>query len=163
MGYMGKGKDSMNVGAVLQGEHGQRIAVAVVKVAQKVENNVRRIVAGAATPSTRDSSTPLGALQIKQVRRAQGKLHSVSSVPPSISTSQSPQPHLEVLVSPLGGGAAPSKWEDSSAVPKGSSVTKGSMMVDTGAGITLVTKAWVEAHGLKMSSPSAGKVRGASG
>ena len=79
MGYVGKGKDSMNVGAVLQGEHGQRIAVTVVKVAQKVENNVRRIVAGAATPSTRDSPTPLGALQIKQVRRAQGKLHSVSS------------------------------------------------------------------------------------
>ena len=37
------------------------------------------------------------------------------------------------------------------------------MMVDTGAGITLVTKQWAESHKLKISKPSAGKVYGAAG
>ena len=36
-------------------------------------------------------------------------------------------------------------------------------MIDTGAGITLVTKQWAEAHRLKVSAPSAGKVYGAAG
>jgi len=37
------------------------------------------------------------------------------------------------------------------------------MMVDTGAAVTLVTKAWADAHGLKVSPSSGVSVRGASG
>ncbi len=37
------------------------------------------------------------------------------------------------------------------------------MLVDTGAGITLVTKAWAEAHGLKISAPLPTSVYGAAG
>ena len=36
-------------------------------------------------------------------------------------------------------------------------------MVDTGAGITLVTKTWAEAHGLRITSPSSASVFGAAG
>ena len=37
------------------------------------------------------------------------------------------------------------------------------MMVDTGAAITLVTKAWAEAHGLKIKEGKKVTVRGALG
>lgn len=37
------------------------------------------------------------------------------------------------------------------------------MLVDTGAGLTLVTKVWAEAHGLKISPPSPTDIRGAGG
>jgi Aspartyl protease len=50
-----------------------------------------------------------------------------------------PQPHIEVAVQPLG-------VEKAKQV-----VTRGHMMVDTGAAVTMVTKAWAEAHGLKVT------------
>ena len=46
---------------------------------------------------------------------------------------------------------------------KGPAATKGNMMVDSGAGITLVTKVWAEAHGLRISAPPLTSVRGAAG
>ena len=49
IGFERAGK--MDVSTVLQGEHGQRIAVAVVKVAQKIESSVKKVVAASATPS----------------------------------------------------------------------------------------------------------------
>ena len=94
-----------------------------------------------------------------------GKIHATKAVAQAAAAQIPVQPHIEVAVSALGAAsAAPqSKWEDASSGPRPASVTRGCMMVDTGAGITLVTKAWVEAHGLKLSAPSAGSVRGASG
>lgn len=71
------------------------------------------------------------------------------------------QPHIEVAVAPLGGGQ-PSKWEDDAAKTV-TTATKGSMMVDTGAAVTLVTSAWAKAHGLKVSPSSGVTVRGAAG
>ena len=53
----------MDVSTVLQGEHGQRIAVAVVKVAQKIEGSVKKVVAASATPSAPKASS--SALVIK--------------------------------------------------------------------------------------------------
>ena len=41
--------------------------------------------------------------------------------------------------------------------------TKGHMMVDTGAAVTLVTKVWAETHGLKISPSTGVTIRGASG
>lgn len=66
VGYSKEDQGGMNVGAVLKGEHGARIAVAVVKVAQKIEERVQRTVAATATPSShpRSSTTP-GSCQIK--------------------------------------------------------------------------------------------------
>lgn len=59
------------------------------------------------------------------------------------------QPHIEVVVTPP--GDKPSKWEDAAA-PSPASATKGHVMIDTGAAVTVVTKAWADAHGLKISS-----------
>ena len=159
-GGEGQGDSEMSgVRAVLQGEHGTRIAVAVTKVAEKVERSVKEVCAAAATPAGRQSNSPVpGSLNIKQVRRPSGKLHAAKSVAPATTSFQ--QPHIEVAVMPLGGGAT-SKWDDSSsATPQ---LTKGNLMVDTGAAVTLVTKAWAVAHGLKISSPPGISINGASG
>ena len=162
VGYSSDGAGKMNVGAVLQGEHGACIATAVVKVAQKVEKGVRRIVAVAATPGNqaRASAIP-GSCTIKQVRRASNKLLSANLVPAAASASTKQQPHISVAVAPLGGGAPSSKWEDLST--SSGKATRGNMLVDTGAGITLVTKTWAEAHGLKISAPLPTSVYGAAG
>ena len=65
----------MAVGAVLKGEHGARISAAVVGVAKKVESNVVPLLAAAAGSAggKQQGSIP-GALVIKQVRKATGKL-----------------------------------------------------------------------------------------
>ena len=42
---------NMNVGAVLQGVHGQKLTAAVVGVAKKVEDGVGSLLAAAAAPS----------------------------------------------------------------------------------------------------------------
>lgn len=66
VGYSKDTAGKMNVGAVLQGEHGARIATAVVKVAQKVEKGVRRIVAATATPGNQARSSAIpGSCTIK--------------------------------------------------------------------------------------------------
>ena len=41
--------------------------------------------------------------------------------------------------------------------------TRGNMMVDTGAAVTLVTRVWADAHGLRVSPPSGVTIRGAAG
>lgn len=64
------------------------------------------------------------------------------------------QPHIGVAVSQLGGGSGKS----GAAAP-----LLGHMMIDTGAAVTLVTKAWAEAHGLRINSAVEVPIRGASG
>ncbi len=64
-------------------------------------------------------------------------------------------------MAPLG-GAPSSKWEDSAAKAL-LGATGGHMMVDTGAAVTLVTKRWAEAHGLKVSPTSGVAIKGAAG
>ena len=93
------------------------------------------------------------------MRTPSGKLSSARAV--GASTNQQQQPHIAVAVAPLG-PAAPSKWED----PEATAVvqaTKGNMMVDTGAAVTLVTKAWADVHGLRISPPQGVSIRGAAG
>ncbi len=51
-----------------------------------------------------------------------------------------------------------SKWDDQKTGP-----TRGNMMVDTGAAITLATTAWVEVHGLSIKEGKKIAVRGAAG
>lgn len=153
----------MPVEAVLQGDHGARISVAVVKVAQKVESAVNRIVTAATTtPSTPYSSSVPGACAIKQVRRASGKLVAAKPVSAAQAAPSPLQPHISVTVAPLGGVSQPSKWEEDSAAKTTVAASKGRMMIDTGAAITLVTKAWADAHGLQIRPSSGIAVRGAS-
>ena len=45
----------------------------------------------------------------------------------------------------------------------GAPATKGAMMVDTGASITLVTCKWVESHGLTITPVSGISITGANG
>ena len=45
----------------------------------------------------------------------------------------------------------------------GPPATKGAMMVDTGASITLVTRKWVETHGLTITLVSGISIAGANG
>ena len=45
----------------------------------------------------------------------------------------------------------------------GAPATKGAMMVDTGASITLVTRKWVESHGLMITPVSGISITGANG
>ena len=154
----------MDTNAVIQGEYGARIATAVVKVAERVEKGIPRVVAASTTApgrsSSSDSSTLPGACVLKQVRKAAGRMHSADLAPGALTASTKQQPHIQVAITPIG-APADSEWESApSAPPKPS---KGNMMVDTGAGITLVTKQWAEAHKLKISAPSAGKVYGAAG
>ena len=42
-------------------------------------------------------------------------------------------------------------------------VTRGHMMVDTGAAVTMVTRLWAEAHGLKVTQGKKINVQGAGG
>ena len=45
----------------------------------------------------------------------------------------------------------------------GASATKGAMMVDTGASITLVTRKWAETHGLMITLASGISITGTNG
>ena len=65
------GKGAMDVSAVLQTEHGDRISAAVVHVAKTVEDNICQVFAGSEANTQRTAQPNMqGALQIKQVRRA---------------------------------------------------------------------------------------------
>jgi hypothetical protein len=66
------------------------------------------------------------------------------------------QPHIEVAVQATGGSA--SKWEDGKPAP-----TKGHMMIDTGAAVTLVTTKWASDHGLRVNDGKKLSIRGAGG
>lgn len=159
-GVEGRQGRGMDVSAVLQSDHGTRIAAAVVHVARKVENNVRDLLVAAASPSSRPAPTAAqGSMVIKQVRRAAGKIHAAREAPASASPVSS-QPHIEVAVTATG-ETKPSKWED--AAPTTATPTRGHMMIDTGAAVTVVTKAWADAHGLRVSAPSGVSIRGAGG
>ena len=134
----------------------------MVKVADLVEQGVPRVVAGAATSGGQPKNSPLpGACILKQVRKAAGRMHSADLAPGALTASTKQQPHIQVAITPIG-SPANSKWESATtnSSPKPS---RGNMMIDTAAGITLVTKQWAEAHKLKVSAPSAGKVYGAAG
>ena len=50
-----------------------------------------------------------------------------------------------------------------SQMKRGATATKGAMMVDTGASITLVTQKWVETHGLMITPVSGISIMGANG
>ena len=155
----------MNVDQMLQGPHAERIATAVVSTTKRVEEYIDRLVAAAVPAASKKAPTPVvpspapGALTIAQVRKATGKLLAAKPVP--VAPSMYHQPHIEVAIAPLGGGAT-SKWEEPSA-QKTVTATKGSVMIDTGAAVTLVTKCWAEAHGLKVTPPSGVNIRGAAG
>ena len=66
------------------------------------------------------------------------------------------QPHIEVAIQPSGGGQ--SKWEAGKPAP-----TKGHMMIDTGAAVTIVTEKWAAAHGLRVTPGKKVQIRGAGG
>jgi Aspartyl protease len=83
------------------------------------------------------------------VRKAAGKLLSAKSIASPLHLT--PQPHLEIAVQPLG-------VEKSKQI-----VTKGHVMVDTGAAVTMVTQAWATAHGLKVTPGKKINLRGAGG
>ena len=76
---------------------------------------------------------------------------SVASPPKPIQ-----QPHIEVVIQPPGSGS--SKWEEGKPAP-----SKGHMMVDTGAAVTIVTKQWAAAHGLQVTPGKKINIRGAGG
>ena len=57
------------------------------------------------------------------------------------------QPVIGVTAAPLGNGTP----------------TRGSVMIDTGASITLVTKRWADAHGLKVAPTDELRITGANG
>lgn len=136
--------------------------MAVVKVAKKVESAVNRIVTAATTePKASHASSVPGSCVIKQVRRASGKLVAAKPVSAAQSASSPLQPHISVSVAPLGGANQPSKWEDESSKTT-VAASKGVMMIDTGAAVTLVTKAWADAHGLQIRPSSGIAIRGAS-
>ena len=64
----------MNMGAVLTGDYGARISAAVLNVAKKVEDNLGLLTA-AVTPNDQGKQAAVpGALTLKQVRKASGKL-----------------------------------------------------------------------------------------
>ncbi len=60
------------------------------------------------------------------------------------------------MVQPPGAGS--SKWEDGKPAP-----SKGHMMVDTGAAVTIVTEKWAAAHGLRVTPGKKINIRGAGG
>lgn len=61
------------------------------------------------------------------------------------------QPHLEVAVQPI-------------RVEKAKQVsTKGHVMIDTGAAVSMVTSAWANAHRLKVTQGKKISIRGAGG
>ena len=76
---------------------------------------------------------------------------SVASPPKPIQ-----QPHIEVVIQPPGAGS--SKWEEGKPAP-----SKGHMMVDTGAAVTIVTEKWAAAHGLRVTPGKKINIRGAGG
>ena len=125
----------------------EALVQSVNKVATKIEDAVPGVMSNA--PAATPVGTPNGSAMIKQVRRAVGKLLSAKSVASPPHPMQ--QPHLEVAVQPTG-------------VEKAKQVsTKGHLMVDTGAAVTLVTQAWANAHGLKISQGKKINVKGAGG
>ena len=78
----------MDTTAVVQGEYQARIATAVVKVAELVEQGVPRVVAGAATSGSPPKSSFLpGACVLKQVRKAAGRMHSADLAPGALTAS----------------------------------------------------------------------------
>lgn len=105
----------MNVDRVLGGAHGSRLAGAVTRIAEKVEAAVKGAVAAPVQAGKSGGVTP-GACVIKQVRRANGRQHNAKLVPASNSASVNQQPHISVVVTPLG-AAAPSKWEAAGSQP----------------------------------------------
>lgn len=153
-------KGHMDVSAVLQSDHGDRIAAAVVHVARKVEDRVPGLKVAAATPDSRPTAPATrGSLLIKQVRRSTGKIHAARPAAAPSPTS-SAQPHIEVAVTTQG-EVKPSKWED--AAPTSTTTSRGHMMIDTGAAVTVITKAWADAHGLRVTPSQGVSIRGADG
>ena len=62
-------------------------------------------------------------------------------------------PYVEVAVCSTKAATYGSKWDDP---PRGGSrLSKGYMMVDTGASLTLLTRKWCQAHNLKIVDPQA--------
>ena len=86
------------------------------------------------------------------MRQATGKLLAAGNVAPPAPAAQ---PHIKVAVMPTG---ASSKWEDKKPAP-----TKGHVMLDTGAALTLVSTKWAASHGLKTTEGKALEVKGAGG
>ena len=125
-----------------------RLAEAIQGLAGRVEDAVATVVAapksGRAAPEV--ERAPHSAV-IKQVRHAQRKMDSAKEVDGSKPENYW-QPHLSVAVSEMKPGAT---------------ATRGTMMVDTGASISLVTRKWAEAHGLSVTPVSGISISGANG
>ncbi len=151
-GAEGSGEVTMSA---FVGNQAERITTAVVEIAKKVEKHLPSVLTttASASPTTSPPTAP-GAAIIKQVRSAAGKILAAKSV--ASPTLPLRQPHIEVAVQ----GGEKSKWEGGKPAP-----TKGHVMVDTGAAVTLVTAAWARAHGLKVNEDDkdAVEISGAAG
>ena len=124
------------------------MAEAIRGIASCVKDGVAKVVAPpCAARATTDGARALHAAVIKQVRHANRKLLVAKQVD-GVSPENYGQPYLGVAVAQMQSGA-PS--------------TKGAMMVDTGASITLVTRKWAETHGLKITPVSGISITGANG
>lgn len=115
-------------------------------VAQDIEKKVPQVTAAASAPAAQTSKIR-GALTIKQVRRTAEKLLTFPVVSPAPSAGQPP---IAVAVKGQGVPVA-SKWEAVIEQARKQPFTRGHMMVDTGAAMTLLTEEWVKAHGLKIT------------
>ena len=101
-----------------------------------MEDAVTKVVAPPRVArATINGACALHAAIIKQVHNAHWKLDAAKQVN-GASPENYWQPYLGVAVSQMKPGVT---------------ATKGAMMVDTGASITLVTRKWVEIHGLTIT------------
>ena len=120
----------------LIGALGARMAEAIQGIASRIEDAVAKVVAPPhAAQATIDRAWAPHGAAIKQVQHANRKLIVAKQVD-GASLENYWQPHLGVAVAQMQPGAPP---------------TKGAMMVDTGASITLVTRKWAETHGLMIT------------
>ena len=126
------------------------MADAISSVARKVEGGVAKAVApvaeAAPTPSHSLPTAPHAAT-IKQVRHATRKMDSAKKVE-GAALDHYWQPYIAITAAPIKSGTS-------------STPTKGTMMVDTGASITLVMKKWAETHGLRISEAEGISIIGA--
>ena len=152
VGTTGDNQDSVNMEANIQqslaGASGARMAKAIQGIASRVEDKVAKVVAPPrAAQATTDGARAPHATVIKQVRHAHRKLLMAKQVD-GASPENYWQPYL---------GAAVAQMQ------QGAPATKGAMMLDMGASITLVTRKWLETHGLTITPVSGISITGANG
>ena len=132
----------------LTGASGACMAEAIRGIASCVEDAVAKVVAPPrAARATMDGTRAPHAAVIKQVQHANRKLLMAKQV-----DGASPENYWE----PYPGVAVAQMQPRAPA-------TKGAMMVDTGASITLLTRKWAETHGLIITPVLGISITGANG